>query len=302
MTTRRDFLKTGSAAVATGVVFCSCGLLRSAHAQQPDARRSRSGSPDKRVRTIDVHAHCHFREAGALLGADAAAAQLPPVNGAEEAFIEIDQRLAAMDAQAVDMEVLSINPFWYNRERDLAGQIVKIQNEKLAELCASKPDRFAGFRFADPAGARSRRAGTRDRGEEAGPEGRRDRRCRRRRRILRSEIPSRWAKAEELGVPLFIHPQGIPELNKRLSGNGWLGNTIGNPLADDDRALAPHLRGHLRPLSRAESDRGPWRRLPALLRRSFGPCLPGRPQRLQSECASSRKSRPNISSRSISIP
>src|SRR5258707_475581 len=39
-----------------------------------------------------------------------------------------------------------------------------------------------------------------------------------------------WAKAEELGVPLFIHPQGVAELNKRLSGNGWLGNTIGNPL------------------------------------------------------------------------
>jgi aminocarboxymuconate-semialdehyde decarboxylase len=39
-----------------------------------------------------------------------------------------------------------------------------------------------------------------------------------------------WAKAEELGVPLFIHPQGVPELAKRFSGNGWLGNTIGNPL------------------------------------------------------------------------
>jgi aminocarboxymuconate-semialdehyde decarboxylase len=39
-----------------------------------------------------------------------------------------------------------------------------------------------------------------------------------------------WAKAEELGVPLFIHPQGVPEISKRLAGNGWLGNTIGNPL------------------------------------------------------------------------
>ena len=35
-----------------------------------------------------------------------------------------------MDAQAVDMEVLSINPFWYGSERDLAGQIVKLQNEE----------------------------------------------------------------------------------------------------------------------------------------------------------------------------
>jgi predicted TIM-barrel fold metal-dependent hydrolase len=145
MTTRRNFLKVSTAAVTTGIVFCSCGLLQSAHAQQPTRQKLPVMVAGKRVKTIDVHAHCHFREAGALLGADAAAAQLPPVNGAAEAFIEIDKRLAAMDAQAVDLEVLSINPFWYSRERDLAAQIVKIQNEKLAELCASKPDRFAAF-------------------------------------------------------------------------------------------------------------------------------------------------------------
>jgi predicted TIM-barrel fold metal-dependent hydrolase len=48
-----------------------------------------------------------------------------------------------------------------------------------------------------------------------------------------------WAKAEELGVPLFIHPQGMPELNKRFSGNGWLANTIGNPL--DTTIALSHL-------------------------------------------------------------
>src|SRR6185369_18099808 len=144
MTTRRNFLKAGTAAVATGIVFCSCGLLQRAHAQ-PARQKLPVTVGGKRVKTIDVHSHCHFREAGALLGADAAAVQLPPVNGAAEAFIEIDKRLAAMDAQAVDLEVLSINPFWYGRERDLAAQIVKIQNEKLAELCASKPERFAAF-------------------------------------------------------------------------------------------------------------------------------------------------------------
>jgi aminocarboxymuconate-semialdehyde decarboxylase len=99
----------------------------------------------KKIKTIDVHAHCHFHEAGALIGADAAAIQVPPLLGAAEVFIDMDQRLAAMDAQAIDMEVLSINPFWYGRDRDLAGKIVKIQNEKLAELCASKPDRFAAY-------------------------------------------------------------------------------------------------------------------------------------------------------------
>src|SRR3984893_11247623 len=41
-----------------------------------------------------------------------------------------------------------------------------------------------------------------------------------------------WAKAEELGVVIFIHPQGTAELSAsgRLKGNGVLDNVIGNPL------------------------------------------------------------------------
>ncbi|WP_246788453.1 twin-arginine translocation signal domain-containing protein [Bradyrhizobium sp. CCBAU 53421] len=98
MTTRRDFLKAGATATA-GIVFCGCGMVHNANAQQP--RRKLPVSVDgKRVKTIDIHSHCHFREAGALLGADAGKYQLPPVNGAAEAFIEIDKRLAAMDSQA----------------------------------------------------------------------------------------------------------------------------------------------------------------------------------------------------------
>ena len=70
---------------------------------------------------------------------------IPPTKGAKEHFIAIDERLKGMDAMAIDMEILSINPFWYRKDRDLAAEIVRIQNEKLAELCASKPDRFAAF-------------------------------------------------------------------------------------------------------------------------------------------------------------
>jgi aminocarboxymuconate-semialdehyde decarboxylase len=41
-----------------------------------------------------------------------------------------------------------------------------------------------------------------------------------------------WAKAEELGVLIFMHPQPAPGTtqNPRLQGKGGLGNTIGNPL------------------------------------------------------------------------
>ena len=48
-----------------------------------------------------------------------------------------------------------------------------------------------------------------------------------------------WAKAEELGVLIFIHPQSTPELSRRFKGNGWLANTIGNPL--DTTICLSHL-------------------------------------------------------------
>jgi hypothetical protein len=48
-----------------------------------------------------------------------------------------------------------------------------------------------------------------------------------------------WAKAEELGAVLFIHPQSTPDLARRFKGNGWLANTIGNPL--DTTIALQHL-------------------------------------------------------------
>jgi len=228
MTTRRDFLGRTCAAAA-GIVFCGCGMLEAADAPQPGGRRRPVAVDGKRVKTIDVHAHCLFREAASLLGAEASILT-PPINGAPDAYIEIENRLKAMDAQAVDMEVLSINPFWYGKDRDLAGQIVKIQNEKLAELCAATPDRFAAFasltlqtpdlavQELETAMRKQGLRGAAIGGHVNGVE------------FSDPKLHPVWAKAEELGAVLFIHPQGVLELSKRLSGNGWLGNTIAYPL------------------------------------------------------------------------
>jgi predicted TIM-barrel fold metal-dependent hydrolase len=226
MTTRRNFLKAGTAAAATGVVFCSCGLLTSAHAQQPTRQKLPVTVGGKRVKTIDVHSHCVVREAAALLGPAAPA----PVKGADEVVIELEKRLAAMDAQAVDMEVVSINPNWYGRERDLAGQIVKIQNEKLAELCASKPDRFAAFASltlqAPDLAVQELETAVKKQGLKGAAIGGTVNGM----AFSDPKFHPVWAKAEELGVPLFIHPQGIPEFNKSMAGNGWLTNAIGYPV------------------------------------------------------------------------
>jgi aminocarboxymuconate-semialdehyde decarboxylase len=224
MTSRRGFLTA-----AAGIMFCGCGLSGPAQAQTAPARKLPVMVRGKRVKTIDVHSHCIFHEAVAVLG-DKAPPMTTTVRNGENAYIVIEERLKAMDAMAIDMEVLSINPFWYGLDRDLAAQAVKLQNEKLAELCAAQPDRFAAFAsltLQDPGlavqeletamkkqGLRGAAIGDVVAGVE----------------FSDPKFDPVWAKAEELNAVLFIHPQGIPELNGRLKGNGWLGNTIGNPL------------------------------------------------------------------------
>ena len=174
---------------------------------------------------------------------------------------------------AIDMEVLSINPFWYGKDRDTAAEIVKVQNEKLAELCASKPDRFAAFaslalQFPDLAvqqletavkkqGLRGAAIGGSVVGED----------------FSDPKFHPVWAKAEELGAVLFIHPQSTPELAARFKGNGWLSNTIGNPL--DTTIALQHLifEGTLDKFPGPQDHRRAWRRLPAVLRAALRPRL-----------------------------
>ena len=231
MSGRRRFLKQASLG---GLTFCSCGLLDAAHAVSP-AMSMAPGKvviDGKRVRTVDAHAHCYFQDAIDLMGADAKNV-LPPVRGVREHFIgpgAIDERLRAMDDQQVDTEVLSINPFWYRRDVPTAAAICKLNNQHMSELCASRPDRFAGLAsltMQEPELAATQLEeavtqlglkGGAIGGSVAGVE------------FSDASFQPLLAKAEALGAVLFIHPQSTPELAKRFKGNGWISNVIGNPL------------------------------------------------------------------------
>ena len=218
MTTRRNFLK--GAGAATGIVFCSCAMLDAARAQQP-ATRLPVMVNGKRVKTIDVHAHCLFHEAVNLMGEDAARV-VSPVKGAKEQFIVIEERLKGMDSQGIDMEVLSINPFWYRKDRDTAAAIVKLNNERLAELSAAYPKRLKAFaslslqtpdlavKQLEEAVTRQGLLGAAIGGSVNGED------------FYDPKFHLVWAKAEELGAVLYIHPQSTPQLGERFRGNGWL--------------------------------------------------------------------------------
>src|SRR5205814_2106197 len=103
----------------------------------------------RRVKTVDLHCHCHIPAVLDLVKDHPMAQQIrTQLNGPIGKAINItnvQDRLRVMDEQGVDVQAVSINPFWYSAERDLASQIVKFQNEKLAELSAAHPDRFVGM-------------------------------------------------------------------------------------------------------------------------------------------------------------
>src|SRR6185436_1573927 len=182
-----------------------------------------------RVKTVDVHSHCVVPGIMEMIG------QKTPANAA---LVMGTDRLQQMDAQGIDVEVLSINPFWYAAERELAGRLIKTQNEQLSAFCAAHADRFVGLatvslQHPDLAaeqledgmkrlGLRGGSLGASINGEE----------------LASARFDPFWAKAEALGAPLFIHPQGVPEL-RRLQGNGLLTNVIGNPL--DTTIALSHL-------------------------------------------------------------
>lgn len=206
-----------------GVVFTGCREISGGSAPAP-ARRREVVVNGRRVKTVDVHAHCAVPEAMALMGRKVETPALLKSSLAE--------RLRAMDEQGIDVEALSINPYWYGADRDVAKQLIAIQNEKLAELCAAEPERFVAFasvalQYPDLAVEQLeegvRKYGLRGAGLGGSVEGD---------DLSDPKFHPFWAKAEQLGVLVFIHPQGTPELEKsrRLEGSGGLTNLIGNPL------------------------------------------------------------------------
>jgi len=228
MTNRREFLQTTAGALSS-LVFVGCDLIAAAPARA-QARRREVVVNGKRVKTVDVHAHCAVPEALALMNLKLAGPTLrPDLDMASQVAL----RLQTMDEQGIDVEALSINANWYKTDRDLAKQIIKIQNEKLAEACAANPDRFVAFatvalQHPDLAAEQLEEAvkkyglrGAGIGGSVAGEE------------ISDPKFHPFWAKAEELGVVVFIHPLAdgaTTQLGHRFKGNGYLGNVIGNPL------------------------------------------------------------------------
>src|SRR5262249_1243621 len=128
---------------SSGLFFTGCEISAGASASSgggsghgghahAHAKRWEGVIAGKRIRTVDVHAHCIVPDAAKIIN--------HPLEAPALLWSDVGTRLGEMDRSGVDVQALSINPFWYRAERDQAEQLIKIQNETLVEFCAGNKD------------------------------------------------------------------------------------------------------------------------------------------------------------------
>jgi aminocarboxymuconate-semialdehyde decarboxylase len=225
---RRGFFKT-VAGVTLGSLVAGRELVEGGQAPQagaPVTRREVRVS-GRRVKVVDVHAHTGIAEvAGVVKGTPLerygrSGGQLGP------------DRIQELDKRGIDVQAVDINTFWwYAADRDLATKIVQLHDEGLSKWCAAHPGRFVAFispalQFPDLAAQQAEHAvkelgmrGIAIGGHVAGEP------------LSMPKYDPFWAKVQELGVMVFMHPNNAENVAKAdaFAGAGDLGNVIGNPL------------------------------------------------------------------------
>ena len=224
MPNRRDFLKTVAGAAA--------GLAVGGDAFAQGTRR-RAMIAGRRVTVVDVHAHTFVPEVWDLVKDTPLAAQAKNnLMGAIALGPGTAARLQYMDKEGIDYQAINVNAWGYSADRALARDLIQLQNEKIAAGVAAHPDRFVGMATlalqhpdlaADQLDYAVNKLGLRGGAIGGSVEGQ---------ELSDRKFDPFWAKAEQLGVLLFMHPQNAPGTtsNMRLNGKGGLGNRIGNPL------------------------------------------------------------------------
>ncbi|WP_329298053.1 amidohydrolase [Streptomyces sp. NBC_00659] len=195
--------------------------------------------------TVDVHAHVLLPEVESLVdglpglamaraldarrnGPTALAVSGPMVRERIPQLTDPAARLAAMDAQGVDVQLVSPSPSHYHywTDEETAEKLYRLANEATARHCSAAPHRLRGLGLV-PLQHPDHTVGALDHALEQGLAG----------VEISSHAPGLelsdpayepfWSRAEETGAVIFLHPFGCT-LDERLD-QWYLSNTVGQP-------------------------------------------------------------------------
>jgi len=202
--------------------------------------------------TVDIHCHVQTPKAAEMVAGNAAATRHPREVYANERTREVnrqqaernriqstsvEKRLEDMDRMGIDIQAISPSPnqTYYAADPDLGSATARVVNDNLAEIVGRHPDRFTAlgtvpFQAPDLAvteldrihkslGFRGIEIATNVAGED----------------LSAPHFRKIFARVEELGMLIFMHPTGFPEAQR--FADHYLVNVIGNPL---DTTVAVH--------------------------------------------------------------
>ncbi|MDB5759454.1 MAG: hypothetical protein JWM30_2743 [Burkholderia sp.] len=145
---------------------------------------------------------------------------------------DIAVRLADMDRMGIDIQAVSPAPaqYYYYADPDFGLELARAINDRIAEIVAGHPDRFVGLgsvplqhpkmairemeRCVNKLGMRGLEIGTNVNGIDLADK--------------RLGLDKFFARAEELGIVLFLHPMGFTNADRMT--DYYFNNIIGNPL------------------------------------------------------------------------
>lgn len=207
------------------------------------------GRPGREVRpasiTIDMHSHVMVPEAAALVAPHVDLTTVPlahfatpgtkALNRKQDAdrranMVDVNVRLADMDAAGIDLQVIMPPPpqCTYTIPLELAAKAMRIVNEGMAAFVAQRPDRFTaigtvpmqdGHAAAEELEYSMTKLGLKGAQILTNVGGR---------ELSDPEFAPFWAKAEELGAVILLHPNGFTEASR--FERFYFNNVIGNPL------------------------------------------------------------------------
>jgi aminocarboxymuconate-semialdehyde decarboxylase len=204
----------------------------------PDRHAPRT--PSRRV--VDTHAHWYPREwldlfrrgaaaEGATLERDAKGYTIRTqriVNRFDDEFVELELRLAGMDRQGVDVHALSLTaPMVYWASAPFGLELAQAYNDAASAAHLAHPDRFIGLAMVpmqapelalEELERASRLPGIRGLYLATNVNGA---------NLDERRFWDIYAKAEELGWPVFLHP--VDTLGRERTERYYLKNLLGNP-------------------------------------------------------------------------
>ncbi len=204
-------------------------------------------SPSGKRFNVDMHCHYQNNEVAAMAAPLNPFQKEPSIIYANQMTREVNMkqmkdranklsdiatRLKDMDRMGIDVQIVSPSPsqYYYYADADFGLELSRASNDRIAEIVASTPDRFAGMctvplqnpkmavkeleRCVKKLGMRGVEICTNVNGIDLADK--------------RLGLDKFFAKAEELGTVIFMHPMGFTHADRMT--DHYFNNIIGNPL------------------------------------------------------------------------